>query len=308
MLLITHHAYTMFVMTPSKFRKVVLDYYRAHGRHHLPWRRTRDPYHILVSEVMLQQTQVDRVIPFYKDFIRSFPTLQALAKAPLARVLTHWQGLGYNRRAKMLHEAAKAIVLDRGGRFPTRLEDIESLPGVGPYTARAVVAFAYDRDEILIETNIRTAIVYHFFPDAAVSSDDDIRNALDSARPKIATGRKSNEIVSARIWNAALMDYGAALKRQGVRTNARVKGYTKQKRFDGSLRQARGAVLRALVGGPMTGSKLSQLLGTDREAQVKGALASLTKEGLVELQSGRFRLPGSTHFVSRTMRRAPKRR
>ncbi len=304
-------------MTPSRFRKLVLDYYRAHGRDTLPWRKTRDPYRILVSEVMLQQTQVERVIPFYERFVIRFPDVRALSRAPLASVLREWQGLGYNRRARMLHEAAKAVVNEHKGVFPREVPAIESLPGVGPYTARAVAAFAYDTDSIFVETNIRTAVIHHFFPRKAVErtksedekriiydtySDSEIMAILGKARPSAENG------ASPREWNSALMDYGAALKRQGVRTNALVAGYAKQKRFDGSLRQARGAILRALSCGSEPTEKLTRLLGDEREAQMKGALASLTKEGLVELRRGRFRLPGDRRSVSSRRHRARVRR
>ncbi len=127
-------------MTPQKFRNIVWKHYREHGRHDLPWRKTTDPYRILVSEVMLQQTQVERVVPYYRNFLRKFPRVGRLAEAPLSEVLVAWQGLGYNRRAKMLHQAAKAVVQEHGGRFPESLEELEKHPGIGPYTARAVAA------------------------------------------------------------------------------------------------------------------------------------------------------------------------
>ena len=153
---------------PASFRRVVWKYWREHGRHDLPWRKTKEPYKILVSEVMLQQTQVDRVVPYYKDFITKFPTARRLAAAPLGSVLLAWQGLGYNRRAKMLQEAAKEMASTRFNlrNLATRLnlvDVLEELPGVGPYTARAIAAFAYNQDVVFIETNIRTAIIHHFF-------------------------------------------------------------------------------------------------------------------------------------------------
>src|SRR3989344_2857518 len=129
--------------TVSNFRRIVWRYYHAHGRHDLPWRKTHDPYKILVSEVMLQQTQVERVIPFYKKFVKQFPTPERLASASLASVLQMWQGLGYNRRAKLLREAAQKLV--HTAPFKTRFNlvtELEKLPGVGPYTARAVAAVA----------------------------------------------------------------------------------------------------------------------------------------------------------------------
>lgn len=129
-------------MAPAKFRALVWRYYRVHGRHDLPWRKTRNPYRILVSEVMLQQTQVERVIPFYAEFMKRFPTARKLAEAPLPDVLKVWQGLGYNRRAKLLHSAAKEIILKYGDTFPAVYSELVELPGVGPYTAR-LEAFWY---------------------------------------------------------------------------------------------------------------------------------------------------------------------
>ncbi len=262
------------------FRKIVWDYYKHQGRHTLPWRKTRDPYKILVSEVMLQQTQVDRVQPFYKNFLRKFPDVKALARAPLSEVLKAWQGLGYNRRAKMLHEAAKRVVRDYGGKFPKTAAELEALPGVGPYTARAVAAFAYDAHDILIETNIRTAVMHHYFPRKSKVSDAEIEKVLKKAAP----------IEKAREWNWALMDYGASLKRSGVRTNARVKSYTKQSTFKGSLREARGAILRALAEKPETRVQLQSLLGADRGEQIHTALKNLIREKLIARKKGKYQL------------------
>src|SRR3989344_7990134 len=139
-------------------------HYHEEARAHLPWRATRDPYKILVSEIMLQQTQVERVIPYYKKFIRTYPSARVLARVSLANVLQVWQGLGYNRRAKFLHQAAK-VINDKynkyNKRFPDTVEKIEKLPGVGHYTARAVAAFAFNQPEVFVETNIRTAFFYH---------------------------------------------------------------------------------------------------------------------------------------------------
>ena len=211
----------------SSFRRAVWRHYKAHGRR-LPWRATRDPYRILVSEIMLQQTQVERVLPLYKKFIQKFPIAASLASASLVSVLRMWQGLGYNRRAKLLKSAA--IELERG----TRVED---LPGVGPYTARAVAAFAFNEDVVLVETNIRTAVIHHFFSKREKVSDADIEKVLVRALPR---GK-------AREWYSALMDYGAHLKQSGIRLNARSVHYKKQSKFSGSLREVRGAILRAIL-------------------------------------------------------------
>lgn len=262
-------------MSPTSFRRVVWSQYKKNGRHDLPWRKTRDPYKILVSEVMLQQTQVERVLPYYADFTKRWPTARALAKAPLADVLRAWQGLGYNRRAKMLHNAAKQIA--KTG-MPQNAAMLQSLPGVGPYTAAAVAAFAYDEDGVVIETNIRTAVMHHFFPRKKKVSDADIESVLRAALPK---GR-------AHEWYSALMDYGAHLKRTGARLNAKSKHYTKQSRFVGSNREARGAILRELAKGSATHKRLGSLLGDDRAVQLRTALGQLRREGLVSKRGKAF--------------------
>ena len=180
------------------FRKIVWTHYKKSGRHDLPWRKTKDPYRILVSEVMLQQTQVERVIPFYKNFLKKFPTARALAKASLPEVLQSWQGLGYNRRAKMLHQAAKELIKNYGGEFPKSVEEIQAFPGVGPYTARAVATFAYNQDVIMIETNIRTAVISH---SSRIKEKYRIRRLKNSRRS--AVKRKSRE------WYGNLWTTGA---------------------------------------------------------------------------------------------------
>lgn len=230
---------------------------------------------------MLQQTQVERVIPFYMTFLAEFPSLEELARAPLARVLIRWQGLGYNRRAKMLHQAAKAVVQDYAGTLPHAVVALETLPGIGPYTARAVAAFAHNEDVVFVETNLRTAVIHHFFPNEEKVSDKVILSILEKALPK----------GDARRWYAALMDYGAHLKRSGIRVNQRSKTYTKQKAFLGSGRETRGSILRALSQKPRTKAYLMGMLGPDREEQVRQQLEKLIQEGLVEAFRSMYRLP-----------------
>lgn len=268
-------------MTTRAFRALVWRHYRLHGRHDLPWRKTKNPYRIFVSEVMLQQTQVERVLPYFKRFLKKFGTLQKLADAPLAEVLILWQGLGYNRRAKMLHEAAKEIVSTHKGRFPQSVEELETLPGIGPYTARAVASFAWNTDELFVETNIRTAITHHFFPHKKIVTDSEVLAVLAKVLPR---GRS-------REWYAALMDYGASLKRSGVRINNKAQGYTKQSQFKGSDREARGAILRALAPGSCTKATLLQILGSERKGQVEAQLAKLLAEELVLRKEARYTLP-----------------
>lgn len=265
----------------AAFRRLVWAHYKTQGRHALPWRESYDPYRVLVSEVMLQQTQVERVIAYYEDWLNKFPTVHALAKAPLSNVLRAWQGLGYNRRAKLLHETAKAVVREYQGTFPQAPEELEKLPGIGPYTARAVAAFAFNQDVAFIETNIRTVFTHHFFPKKNEVSDKELMPLIQEALPK---GKS-------RLWYSALMDYGSSLKRAGVQINAKAKGYKKQSTFAGSSREARGTILKALAKGPRDSSFLVELLGPSRRAQVKSQLASLTQEGMITLTKGKFRLP-----------------
>ena len=267
-------------MSSTSFKRTVWNFYRIHGRHDLPWRETYDPYRILVSEVMLQQTQVDRVLPFYQDFIQRFPTAKELAHAPLSDVLKSWQGLGYNRRAKMVHEAARKIA--REG-MPKDVAGLEALPGVGPYTARAIAAFSYNQDVILVETNIRTAIMHHFFSKKKKVSDREIEKILGRVFPK---GRS-------RSWYSALMDYGASLKRSGIKLNAKHSKYVKQEKFAGSHREARGAILRALSRGAQSAAELTNLLGHERKAQLTRACAALLLEGMIQKRGRTFVLPRS---------------
>lgn len=280
---------TLRVNAPSHevlyFRKLVWAYYKKQGRHRLPWRKTHDVYKILVSEVMLQQTQVERVIPFYKKFIKKFPTAKKLATAPLADILKVWQGLGYNRRAKLLHQAAKALAETRFNlkSKSSRLNlvsELETLPGVGPYTARAVAAFALNENVVFVETNIRTAIIQHFFAEKKEVNDSKIEEVLEQTLPK---GR-------AREWYSALMDYGASLKRVGISHNVKSKKYVKQSKFTGSLREARGAILRELALGVATPAHLIGLLGVERRAQMRKALRALFAEGLVKKEDMNYTL------------------
>jgi A/G-specific adenine glycosylase len=256
----------------ASFRKRVLTYYKKSGRHTLPWRKTHDPYRILVSEIMLQQTQVDRVIPYYKRFLKRFPNVNMLARASLSDVLREWSGLGYNRRAKFLYESARAIVA-RGG-IPHAYKDLRALPGVGEYTAKAVRVFAYNEPEIMLETNIRTALIHEFFPRKRMVSDKRIIPLL------VATVKN---IDSPREWYAALMDYGAHIKKEHGNATRRSRTYTKQKTFKGSLRQVRGAILRELTQGGPAKKVLGKKIGF-KTMHVVRALKALERDGLVVRQ------------------------
>jgi len=276
---------TLKVNTPShlvkRFRALVWAHYKKEGRHTLPWRKTHDVYKVLVSEVMLQQTQVDRVILFYTKFVKKYPTAKKLAASSLAELLTSWQGLGYNRRAKQLKAAAQALAEKK----VQTVAELEALPGVGPYTARAVAAFAFNEDVVFVETNIRTAVIHHFFTsndeNASVRvTDQEIEEVLAAALPK----GKACE------WYSALMDYGASLKRIGVSHNTKSAHHTKQKSFTGSLREARGAILRHLALGAAPATDLVEILGAERRAQVREALRALFAEGLIKQEAGGYAL------------------
>lgn len=265
-------------MSGRRFRAHLFRFFKKHGRHTLPWRKTRNPYRILVSEVMLQQTQVERVVPKYNAFLKAFPTVHALARARQSEVVTYWQGLGYNRRAKLLHEAAKTIVSIHDGRVPKEISLLEKLPGVGKYTARAILAFAHNEDVSLIETNIRTVIIHHFFTKEEKVTDEIILEKLAVLAPR---GR-------AREWYAALMDYGSFLKQQGSVAHRQARVYTKQSRFKGSDREVRGVLVRKLTEAPQTRDALIKLFTKERKAQVEKQLSALVHEGFVISRGKRY--------------------
>jgi A/G-specific adenine glycosylase len=178
----------------------LLDWYRQFGRTHLPWRTTRDPYRVLVSEFMLQQTQVERVLPLYEAFVARFPDFAALASADTADVVRMWRGLGYNSRAVRLHRIARAVVAGDGS-LPREREALLALPGIGPYTASAVRAFAFDLDEVALDTNLRRVVHRMLFglEYPARASERELDAQLRAALPAGA----------AHDWNSALMDLGA---------------------------------------------------------------------------------------------------
>ena len=252
------------------FKQQIWDYYRKHGRS-LPWRETINPYHILVSELMLQQTQVNRVIEKYREFIAKFPDAVALAKAPLRSILTVWQGLGYNRRALALKKIALALVAQHRGKVPSSFDDLVKLPGVGKATASAILAFAFNQPVVFIETNIRTVFIHCFCPGQDEVSDEEIiplvTKTLDAANP--------------REWYYALMDYGTFLKKSIANPGRKSRHYHKQSPFDGSNRQVRGRILRYLTRERQgTEEEIAEGLSLD-PGKVKSALLALEKEGLL---------------------------
>ncbi len=262
----------------------------------LPWRRTRDPWAVLVSEVMLQQTQVLRVIPRWESFLERFPTAAACAASPLGDVLREWQGLGYPRRARNLHATARQVT-ELGG-FPRDLAGLLALPGIGPYTARAVLAFAFESDAAVVDTNI--ARVY-------------ARVAGERLTPKRVQAMADDACPSgdAWAWNQCLMDLGAMLCRPAGPTcgecpvsslcswaggdgpdpaigSSGVSG--KQGRFEGSDRQARGRLMKALSNGPVDPVDAPTIMQRD-PAVAEGLVTDLVAEGLCIASPSRLTLP-----------------
>lgn len=262
----------------EQFRTDVWRYWKEHGRHSLPWRTTKNPYRILVSEVMLQQTQVPRVLEKYVAFLKCFPTIESLAQAPLQEVLKVWSGMGYNRRAKFLKRAAEQIMHTYNGRVPRDVVHLRSLSGIGPYTASAILVFAYNIPDTLIETNIRAVFIHHFFPTQTVH-DRDLLPLLAQA----AEGQNPRE------WHWALMDYGSHLKKLHKNPARRSVHHTKQSTFEGSLRQVRGAIVRELTKGPKKEAQLEVLLGTMSE-RLQDALQSLVSENMILKSHGLWRI------------------
>lgn len=255
-------------MTEGEFNELIWEKGRELYRS-MPWRDDIRPYYVLVSELMLQQTQVDRVIPKFNAFIARFPDEKSLASAPLADVLTLWSGLGYNRRAKFLHESAKKIVSDFNGSFPQDHADILSLPGVGPGTAGAIMAYAFNQPIVFIETNVRTVYFHHFFDNGDKVSDAQLRPAiertLDQAYP--------------REFYWALMDYGTWLKKNGAGRITQSKHYKKQSPLKGSVRELRGLIIKQLAAGDIPLVDLQQQY--DDDERFTTALNGLLTDGLV---------------------------
>jgi len=268
---------TLTAETVGAFQQQIYSRYHSTPRP-MPWRSTRDPYHILTAEVMLQQTQVERVKIKYAEFLSAFPTLAALASAPLADILRIWQGLGYNRRAIALKRCAEEIISRFGGQFPRDTGELESLPGIGHYSARAVAAFAFGTAEPLIETNIRTVFIHFFFHGRDKVSDREIMPLV------AATLDRHNP----REWYYALMDFGVRLKQLHPNPGRRSRQHVQQSRFEGSNRQLRSRLLRAVMAGPgFTAAELAGQLGAE-QGDVERNLADMEREGFLCRTGSRY--------------------
>ncbi len=254
------------------FIEQVWKYYQNHGRI-LPWRQPGennwfDPYKILISEIMLQQTQVTRVVEKYKLFLEHYPSITDLAEAKLADVLIDWSGLGYNRRARYLHEAARTLSTSN---TPWTYDLLVSQKGIGENTAKAILVYSYNLPEVFIETNIRTVYIHHFFKGRIDVSDAQlipfVLETLDKEHP--------------REWYYALMDYGTYIKAQYGNISRASSTYVKQPQFEGSFRELRGRVLRLLHGGPILQDDLCMMVKDER---LESVLDGLRKDRLITLR------------------------
>ena len=262
----------------KRFQEEVLDWWDCNARD-LPWRRDPTPYKVLISEVMLQQTQVNRVIPKYHEFLDTFPDLECLASADTKTLLKVWSGLGYNRRAIWLREAANQII--ERGNFPRSDTELRSLKGIGPYTSRSILIFAFNEDLAAVDTNIRRVFIASDFADE-FTSEKELQEIAETLLPK---GRSSD-------WHNALMDYGSSVL---TSASTGIAPTSRQPKFDGSSRQIRGKVLQLL-----TESKSLDLDAIRSELKIDscdqkdlmGILNGLISDELVErTSSGTYRIP-----------------
>jgi A/G-specific adenine glycosylase len=277
----------------KKFRETIWNYYKTSGRENLPWRKNINPYRVWVSEVMLQQTQVDRVVNFFNAWIKSFPTVKKLAEASQIEVLKLWKGLGYNSRAIRMKKTAELIMHDYKGKFPNNYALLQKLPGIGPYTAGAISAFANNQPVVIIETNIRRVFIHHFFADQSNIHDEAILELV----------KKTLDTKNPREWYWALMDYGSFLGRtlniKGKKYNPNVqsKHYTKQSKFTGSDREIRGKILEILLhakNNSVTDKKLQTEISnlSKDEKRIAKILNELHRDGFIEIVKNKISLKG----------------
>lgn len=260
----------------KKFQKLMWDFYKKEGRA-MPWRHTNNLYHVMVSEIMLQQTQVKRVFGFYERFLKKFPTIHDLASSPLKDVLIAWQGLGYNRRAKFLHEAAK--IMDTRG-VPQTIAELQKLPGIGYNTACSTATFTYNMPVVFVETNIRTIMIYFFAHHKENINDKEILSLVAKTLPK----------KNYREWYYALMDYGSFLKSRVVNPSRQSKHHQKQSKFEGSDRQIRGKIIKTLLTTEMTLVTLAKKLKIS-PMRLSEQIKNLTNEKMIAKKGNKYSLP-----------------
>jgi A/G-specific adenine glycosylase len=264
-----------------EFQQMVLSYYNNYGRE-MAWRDTTDPYLILVSEIMLQQTQVERVKIKFPEFIKAFPDFASLAVAPLDNVLSVWQGMGYNRRAIAIQKCATRVINEYIGILPADVDLLATFPGIGRATASSIAAFAFNLPVVFIETNIRRVFIHFFFSGTDTVSDPDLLLIVEKSLYK----------ENPRVWYWALMDLGSALKKTVPNPNRRSVHYSKQSPFEGSDREIRGTIIRMLLSDPGMSEKQLLAIRIDDPARIKKILAALISEGFIVIQKNRFFLAG----------------
>ncbi len=247
----------------------------------LPWRDTHDPYAILLSEVMLQQTQVSRVMGRWEQWLETFPTIADLASAPLPPVLELWQGMGYNRRALNLKRCAEEVVAMHDGVVPSDKKALLGLPGIGPSTSAGVRVFAFRQPDMYLETNVRAVFIHELFPGRESVADKELVSLVEATCPQDAR---------VRAWYYALLDYGAYLKKTMPNPTRRSKHYTRQSKFEGSHRQKRAYLLRRVIDDALSTEDLARDLAQSERAsgrqepsveEVRAILDELEREGFV---------------------------
>ncbi len=253
----------------TDFQTLILQKGQEHYRE-MPWRSKPTEYYVLLSEIMLQQTQVVRVLVKFEEFIQAFPTIESLAAADFYEVLQHWSGLGYNRRARFLHQTAQAIV--EQGSFPRTVEELEKLPGIGVNTAASILVYAFNQSEVFVETNVRTVFIYMFLPNETEKIDEKILRSLVEQ-----TVYKENP----RKWYWALMDYGTQLKKTEGNFNRLSKMHTTQSKFEGSNRQKRAQILRLLLKKGVCSQEFIAHSLQISEALTAKLLATLSKDNMI---------------------------
>jgi A/G-specific adenine glycosylase len=264
----------------EEFRETIRAHFREKGRS-FAWRETRDPYKILVSEFMLQQTQTERVVKKYGPFLARFPSFESLAGAGVSEVYELWKGLGYNRRAKALRDTALRVVEEHDGRLPEEPALLQTFPGIGPYTASAICAFAFDKPLVFLETNIRRVFIHYYFADETEVHDKRLLPLIEATLDRD----------DPRSWYYALMDYGADLKGRVPNPNTRSAHYTRQSPFENSNRQIRGRILASLAeSGPLDEGGIAARVGFPAD-RVRRSLVGLEEDGMLVHEAGSYRIP-----------------
>jgi A/G-specific adenine glycosylase len=263
----------------ESFQQAVLGYYRSCGRV-FPWRKNISPYRVFVSEIMLQQTQVLRVEPKFLRWMEEVPGFADLAGLSTERLLALWQGLGYNRRALALREGAQKVMAEFAGELPDNPELLRSLPGIGPATAASICAFAFNRPVVFIETNIRRVFIHFFFTGAEGINDAELTPLVEASLYR----------ESPRDWYNALMDIGTELKSRVPNPNRRSRHYVRQAPFEGSNRQARGAILKILQRSPrFSAEEIAGATGIEY-SRISKAAEALVREGFLVAENGEYGL------------------